>query len=417
LALGGGLTLIAVAAALAPFVITGARDWLFTEDPWLATVTEMKAMVKSPITSPASWEHAWRLGGWGFLAAPLFWIGLAWEARRPRDPARAAMLAIALGLFVFSHLQNRFGWTFAPFSALLLAAALGRGPGGALLVVLSVARGADEAEAAWVKPKTANVRLAWVIDACDFLREQTPAVNPTQPEWGVASTWPYGHFVSAVGERPEHFGPFGTYAGGVSRFFETEAMFHGAEAELLALMDRDRLRYVLVTSRDLAAVTGPLRALRHAGSGGADVPALTGLRAVYVSNRLDESVPQRVPAAWVYERVAGAQIEGVTQPGVTVPFALDLLLGGTRGRYVAEAVADEAGRFRLTVPYWTGAVGEVRTARAARMGLPEGPVTVEIPEGAVREGRTLAAPTPPSLVPVLPEAASPEAASPEPTPP
>jgi asparagine N-glycosylation enzyme membrane subunit Stt3 len=51
LALGGGLTLVVVAAALAPFVLTGARDWLFTEDPWLATVTEMKAMVKSPMTS------------------------------------------------------------------------------------------------------------------------------------------------------------------------------------------------------------------------------------------------------------------------------------------------------------------------------------------------------------------------------
>ena len=412
LALGGGLTLLAVAVALAPFVLTGARDWLLTEDPWLATVTEMKAMVKSPVTAPASWEHAWRLGGWGYLAAPVCWMWLAWEARRPRDPARAAMLAIALGLLVFSHLQNRFGWTFAPFSALMLAAALGRGPGGALWVVLSVARGADEAEAAWVKPKTANVRLAWVIDACDWLREETPAVSPDQPEWGVASSWPYGHFVSAVGERPEHFGPFGTYAGGLSRFVATEAMFQGAEAALLTLMDRDRLRYVLVTSRDLAEVAGPLRALRHAGSAGADVPALTGLRAVYVSNRLDESVPQRVPAAWVYERVAGARIEGVTQPGVTVPFALDLLLSGTRGRYVAEAVADDQGRFGLTVPYWTGAAGEVRTARVARLGLPEGPVTLTISEDAVRMGLPLPAPTPPSLIPVSPETESPETVSP-----
>lgn len=408
LALGGGLTLVALGVALAPFVLTGARDWLLTEDPWLATVTEMQAMVKSPVTSPASWEHAWRLGGWGYLAAPILWALLAWEARRPRDPARAAMLALALGLLVFSHLQNRFGWTFAPFSALLLAAALGRGPGGALLVVLSVGRGLEEAQAAWVKPKTANVRLAWVIDACDWLREETPAVHPTEPEWGVATSWPYGHFVSAVGERPEHFGPFGTYAGGLQRFAETEAMFSGPESALLALMDRDRLRYVLVTSRDLADVSGPLRSLRHAGSAAADAPALTGLRAVYVSNRLDESVPQRVPAAWVYERVAGARIEGVTQPGVTVPFALDLLLSGTRGRYVAQAVADAEGRFALTVPYWTGAEGAVRTSRAARLGLPEGPVTFEIPEDAVRAGLTVAAPRPPTLTPVAPEAAEPD---------
>jgi len=143
------------------------------------------------------------------------------------------------------------------------------------------------------------------------------------------------------------------------------------------------------------------------------VPALTGLRAVYVSNRLDESVPQRVPAAWVYERVAGARIEGVTQPGVTVPFALDLLLSGTRGRYVAEAVADNLGRFSLTVPYWTGAEGEVRTARAARLGLPEGPVTLTISEDAVRMGLTLPAPTPPSLIPVSPETVSPETESAE----
>ncbi|MCK6518860.1 hypothetical protein L6R46_27850 [Myxococcota bacterium] len=404
LALGAGLSLIAVAVAvavaLAPSGLIDAGDGLLNADPWLAT--EMKAMVSSPVTAPASWEQAWRLGGWGFLAAPLLWIGLAWEARRPRDPARAAMLAIALGLLVGAHLQSRLGWAFAPFSAVMLAAALGRGPGGALLVVLSVARGFDEADAAWVKPKTANVRLAWVIDACAWLREETPPVSPDQPEWGVASSWPYGRFVSGVGERPEHFGPFGTTAGGLARFAETEAMFHAAEAELLTLMDRDRLRYLLVTSRDLTAVTGPLRALRHGGSAGADVPALTGLRAVYVSNRLDPSVSQRVPAAWVYERVAGAHIEGVTQPGVTVPLALDLLLSGTRGRYVAEAVADSEGRYQLTVPYWTGATGEVRTARAARLGLPEGPVTFEIPEEAVRDGLRLTAPSPPSLVPVEP---------------
>ncbi len=96
----------------------------------------------------------------------------------------------------------------------------------------------------------------------------------------------------------------------------------------------------------------------------------------------------------IYEVVRGARIAGHAMPLSHVRIALDVRTGGTRRFTWRSSVrADEAGRYVFTVPYSTDWSDGVHAEGPYRIDLGDGRrVDLRIPEAAVIEGRTVAAP-------------------------
>jgi asparagine N-glycosylation enzyme membrane subunit Stt3 len=379
--LGGGLVALALAlSGLGPSVWTGLNEWLLTEDPWLDTVTEMQPLFQG--LDLARLDQVGLMLSWLVYLLPLALVRLLWVSWRQRDGALLGLAAVTGGMVALTLLQNRFGWTLAPVMAVALVGAA-RGlplPGWSLLalVLLGNAHPVDELETAWVRPKTLQNRQPWTFSAYHWIRESTPPVDPDQPEYGVAGIWDHGHWLSALAERPEHIGHFGTYAGGVPRYLATQRMLHGGEDELVELMDRDRLRYLVLESTDVREGE-PLHGLLLGGD-----LVTTRLRAVYASQ--GGPVGLRRPGAWVYERVQGARVSGRVEPGQALRVRIKAVFGPMAGRWRGEGVADEAGRFEIRVPYATQQRGVVATELAELVVDGQVVASFGIPEYAVREG-------------------------------
>ena len=384
--LGGGLLALGLAlVALGPYVWTGLNEWLLTEDPWLDTVTEMQPIFQG--LDAARLSQVGLMLSWLVYLLPLALLRLLWLAWRQRSGAALGLAFVGSGLVALTLLQNRFGWTLAPVMALVLVAAVqGAQPGGwrmpawslVGLVLLGNAHPVRDLEAAWVAPKTRQNRQPWTFSAYHWIRENTPPVDPVHPEYGIAGLWDHGHWLSALAERPEHIGHFGTYAGGVPRYLATQRMLHGDEEALVALMDADRLRYLVLESSDVLAGE-PLYGLLLGGD-----LSTTRLRAVFAS----ETGPRELglPGAWVYERVEGALVSGVVEPGQSVTVRIKAVFGPMEGRWRGRAEADAEGAFSLRVPYATGQRGWVSTERAALVVDGQVLASFDIPEYAVVEG-------------------------------
>lgn len=388
LGVGGGIALVAAGAVLAPFVWTGLTDWLLTEDPWLDTIPEMQ-----PLFADLSWARLNQAGvmlSWAVFALPVAWALRVRTAACERRWLELPLLGCALGAAALTLVQNRFGWTLAPLMGVVLAGSIARlGPKGLLPLALALGLHTPaELTAAWVAPKSYQFRRVWAFEAYHWMRDHTPPVSATAPEYGVAGNWDHGHWLSVIAERPEHIGQFGTYAGGQERFHETQTMYQGTEADLVAMMERDQLRYLVFGSKELREVDGPLQVLLHAGSADGPLPHATQLRAAFATETEHPWYPELVsPGAWVYERVQGVLLTGQAAPGTPVGFLIELQWLGQVRPWRARTVADDQGDWSLRVPYWTGDSGAVPTAPTAmlRVGTDTHPLTLT--EVAVRQGQ------------------------------
>lgn len=349
----GALVIGAAAMTLAPAILTGFNEWLTTEDPWLATIPEMQ-----PLFSSHDIKTPFLLLGWTLPLLPL----ALWRIRR-----HAPLAAACAGCAVLALLQNRFGWTLTPLMGVVLAGALASfGRRWPVLLLAAHLHTPAELEAAWILPKTYANRVPWSFEAYLWIRENTPPVSPSVPEYGVAGQWNHGHWLSVVADRPEHIGHFGSYTNGVERYLETEAMFD-SEQQLMTMMDRDGLAYLVLTSSEVNRT--PLKRLLYAG---ADEQGHLGrLRAVFASNAVHPFLQLDVPGAWVYERVEGAL---VVADEVAVPLQI-------RGRLLVwRAVGPE-----VRVPYWSGSDnGVVATAPFFEKRVGADWVRFELTEDEVR---------------------------------
>jgi len=113
-----------------------------------------------------------------------------------------------------------------------------------------------------------------------------------------------------------------------------------------------------------------------------------------------------LPPRWavgVYERVAGARVEGRTRPGAEVEARLVVTTRGGRRAlprarepliYRVRTRADATGRYVLTLPYSTDGVfsQEVRVEPSYRLRAAGVSARLEIPETAVQTGERVRGP-------------------------
>jgi dolichyl-diphosphooligosaccharide--protein glycosyltransferase len=281
-------------------------------------------------------------------------------------------------------------------------------------------------------PATAN----W-DDAARWLKDHTPATSATysadlgtMPEYGVMTWWDYGNYILYRGERPAVANNFQTGVDDAARFFVAPD-----ESAADGIMEKRQAKYVLVdyimrSSRSgapggpgifeyiatlagddistyfmdyrrldptsggtMAYVDGNAkyygtmysRLYNDRGLGGRDplgnvTSGLQHYRLVYANSGTDPVL--------IFERVAGATIEGSAPAGQKVELRLDVTDGTTDGTYYSRTTADQGGAYRFTVPYATGvAVGTVKTGEYYVISSGGAQVEVVVTEDTVQGGK------------------------------
>ena len=171
-------------------------------------------------------------------------------------------------------------------------------------------------------------------------------------------------------------------------------MYEGSAADLLALMDRDRLRFLVVAASEVPGDTAPLSRLRHGGSAGENLAALDGLLPRFAASRSDMAISADLPGAWVYERVPGVTLGGKAPPEATVQLSIAYQWRDGWQAWTTRTQADDLGDWALRSPVWTGSEGALPTAPVATLTLGEHEVDLIVQERDVREGRQLWVPGP-----------------------
>jgi len=245
----------------------------------------------------------------------------------------------------------------------------------------------------------------------DWLRENTPPTagwldTRQQPEYGILAGWGDGHLLRYVARRPLVQDNFGDDVGSEG-WALAEAYFALEDEDAAAeLLEQARVRFVVVRASGAGHGSPPaakamLTRLFYLGGSErrrpqepakpAAIPALKRHRIVYESAQRGKL---GAPLFRVFERVAGARVEGVAEPGTLIEVTLPLRdPRGKVHRYKASAFADSGGAYALVLPYSTDpdapqlpviAAYELRGGGVAAM-LP-------VPEQAVLSGLTIAGP-------------------------
>ena len=232
-----------------------------------------------------------------------------------------------------------------------------------------------------------NPRLPQVKVAHDLhLLAQMVRGRVADPAWSVPSGRPASVTLAHPddGVRFGHFAhvavpslPFWSQPTSLKQIQQTLAMFskpYGAALE--KRMNNWRVRYVLVTiPRPSLGFYEQLRVIDGAAQG--DWPAAATLRHVAESG-----------TAKLFERVAGAKVQGITAPGTRVELeAFAKASSGRPLRFVTRAFADPEGHFALVFPY--ASEGDGWPTHVLRLQLSCGdrpPRSLTIPELAVTSG-------------------------------
>jgi asparagine N-glycosylation enzyme membrane subunit Stt3 len=419
----------------------GVREgvaWVSRADAFMAGIAESQ-----PLVGELARSEALGVLGYGAVLLPLALVWLAWNA--VRGDLRFAPWTLALAVLA---LQAALQARFAEALALPLSVALGVGAGalaasprwGTSVAWLApfaavasqwplVARAIERATAergavAWERPARVGVRLA-----CEWIRAQ-----PRRDEReSVLALWSHGHAIEWAADRPSVATNFGSYVGEAgfrasARFFLEEDLDQADR-----LLAAHRARFVIADSElpnhlnPMIAIGAPERRGRYVDAGtergglvrpewfltmgaramfdgevfgphAAGARAFDRLRLVWIAPTTDPARRLRspddvAPAAWVWERVAGAVLEARGDPGSTLEVEVRLLFGASARtvtwRDRASAGADGAARLR--VPYATDAANGDGTALApARFAFGARSGEIEIPERAVLEGALLA---------------------------
>jgi asparagine N-glycosylation enzyme membrane subunit Stt3 len=266
--------------------------------------------------------------------------------------------------------------------------------------------------------------------ACEWIGAQ-PELTAGE---SVLADWNHGHLIERVAQRASVATNFGSYVG-VDGFRAPARLFLSEDFDAADnLLAEHGARYVLVDSDLPNNLNGMLTVLpqsreRYVEPGserGGDVrpawfltlgarlmfdgavfgPLAPGsrpadrLRCVWIAPFTDPTRQLRrsgefAPAAWVWERVAGAVVELRGEPGAELRLELDVRFEAVQRtlRWKDRVSLDGAGLARLRVPYATDARnGDGSAAGPARWTLGSRSGLLSIPESAVRAGTVLRVP-------------------------
>ena len=419
----GAAVLALVLAALPELARAGAADawaWLARSEEFQATVSESQ-----PLLSKGGAFDLWigvELLSGGFLLAPFAALGLLGLAVR-RGRADLGVLAFwSMAFLALALAQMRFGIDCAPALALLLA-----GAADAALAALAPRWRPSLAAAAaalaivlclpvldWYRsrPSSGGSRVRKMelsVAAGRWLRAHSPETSGwlapgPPPEYGVLGPWGWGHTLRYAAQRPMVQDNFGDDVGtegwdAAEAYFRAESEFAG-----LAVLERLRVRYVVVGPTGSGHGKGyPPASLfsRLRRQDGGPAPASSGEsllgasslsrhRLVYESEPLGGAGAP--PYVKLFEVVPGARLVGSAEPGAVVEARLGLRTGRRELRFVARAAADAGGRYSLVLPYASGAGGEVESA--AHYELRSGGKVAEasVTEEQVQRGERVEAP-------------------------
>jgi hypothetical protein len=405
--------------------------WVSRADSFMDTVKE-----SGPLLGPrASGEELFVALGFGVLAFPLVWIPALRRAFARRADELVPWVIVAPALLVQALLQKRFSDAAIVPLAVLLAWGIERWTRRsraalALPIALVLALGAHLATARRVVPLLwSGPDPAWggpfdaqlgERTALEWLRERRPVARPAS----VLAHWDRGHAIEWAADRPTVATNFGSYVG-VDSYRDPARFFLQDDPRAAeALLAARQVGHVLVPASlgaytasmcriaDLPAerfLSGPsgatplgqrtmLARLLNGGRAREGAESSLGfLRLVHATPRVDAAFrdPQTgrpLPAACVWERVPGAQVEWSGAPGERLEVLLEIDLApasfALAWRAAAEAGEDEIARVR--VPYCTDGPNGDGVVRRARWKAGDREGDLALPESAVLSGARIA---------------------------
>lgn len=267
------------------------------------------------------------------------------------------------------------------------------------------------------------------MQALTWLRDRTPETSgytdDKEPEYGVVSFWDQGNAIAYFARRPVSGG---NMLRGFSRFVrvffakdETEAYLYCRDKKYRYLYltvlpgDEEYFRYLKgVADENEDAVDFDLRGDGALGNAdetwkslyfwlygslglkkfGPDCSVTRHFRIVYLSN---EAMRGNDSSIKIAEVVPGATVVGRADPHTAVRLNLPIQFGKVVMPYTRDVKANASGAFEMTVPYptkWFS--GGVRTDERCSVNFTASGVAkiihVDIPEGAVSEGRNVVIP-------------------------
>ena len=415
-----------------------AFEWALAHGDFMQFVRESQGLARDP-------GALIKYLGLAGLLLPMVLIAAGLAAWRGRRPELLPWMSCALVLTVLALLQRRFaeaavvphcvliGWLASAALRAGGSSVRSRPPAWVWLAAL-IAALASNFETSW---RAAHSLTTWgeIVDtpkrhahrarrqALLWLDGWAPPVDPRRPEYSVLAQWNEGHAIEWVARRPTVASNFGSYLGRESYLTPWRFLLSEDEATAEALLEERGARFVFLTARwrqNLDTMVGVL----HPGEEASFLPRLGGnrwmrsvgarliaqasgearfeslsdigfLRLVHIAHDVDPTergATGPLPAAWIYERVAGARIEvrGPAGDLVAVVLHLEYPKAGAMTNWRASAVLDESGRASLRVPYATDAPnGEALVRGKLRWTLSGRSGEVDVPESAVLGGQAL----------------------------
>ncbi|HEY5656382.1 MAG TPA: hypothetical protein VIY27_01200, partial [Myxococcota bacterium] len=423
---GAGVAALALCSALGALVLPelargilrGLGEFVGRGDPWLARIGEFQPLFPSRnVWRWGSWDAVYRMHGVFGLFAPIaLACGCALAVRR-HAPSGLCFSGWTVALVGLALLQARFArlltLNLAVCWALVLVWVAGRvaarwpqrAPSGSWIGVLALAVLLDPVTRAGVVWQPA--REPSPLESAGFYLRETAGERA-----GVLAPWEWGNTLLALSGQPVLSAGFGPYVG-PEAFDEVEGALTGDEQALLGLMARRRLGWLatglsafegredaLFPPRDAGRALDidslrrtPLAVLVLGGGGSAahGVAHTAHLLPRFASREVYAELPLPVFRLWLFERVAGARIEGEAAPGARVVARTLLRVHGSDLGWEAWADADATGRYRIVVPLPSGLQAPpLETAPAYEVGIGGAPPhALAVSERDVREGRTL----------------------------